>query len=109
MQFEGMNYGDARVSTDDQNPALQLAALKKAGYSALFKDEVISGATTKRRALLRCLAALEPGDTLIDWKLDLLGRNLRDLIYIRGVAKFCARPPAKALAGRTRHSLQDSG
>ena len=77
-----MKYGYARVSTDDQDPALQLAALKKAGCKTLFKDEGISGATTKRPALLRCLAALEPGDTLIVWKLDRLGRNLRDLIHM---------------------------
>jgi Resolvase, N terminal domain len=57
--------GYARVSTDDQNPALQIAALKKAGCQTLFKDEGISGATTKRPALLRCLKKLTPGDTLI--------------------------------------------
>jgi DNA invertase Pin-like site-specific DNA recombinase len=51
-----MKYGYARVSTDDQNPALQLAALKKAGCQIVFKDEGISGATTKRPAL-PCSAA----------------------------------------------------
>ncbi len=75
-----MKYGYARVSTDDQNPALQLAALKKAGCKTIFKDDGISGATTKRPALLRCLKKLEHGDTLIVWKLDRLGRSLRDLI-----------------------------
>jgi Enterobacteriaceae phage serine recombinase len=75
-----MNYGYARVSTDDQTPALQLVALKKAGCKTIFKDDGLSGATTKRHALLRCLKKLEPGDTLIVWKLDRLGRSLRDLI-----------------------------
>src|SRR2546426_7099980 len=75
-----MKYGYARVSTDDQNTALQLAALKKAGCKQVFKDEGLSGATTKRPALIRCLKALRPGDTLIVWKLDRLGRSLRDLI-----------------------------
>ena len=75
-----MKYGYARVSTDDQNTALQIAALKKAGCKTLFKDEGISGATTKRPALLRCLKTLQSGDTLIVWKLDQLGRSLRDLI-----------------------------
>jgi Enterobacteriaceae phage serine recombinase len=75
-----MKYGYARVSTDDQNPALQLAALKKAGCKTVFTDEGISGATTKRPALARCLKTLRPGDTLIVWKLDRLGRSLRDLI-----------------------------
>jgi DNA invertase Pin-like site-specific DNA recombinase len=75
-----MKYGYARVSTDDQNPALQLAALKKAGCKTVFKDEGISGATTKRPALSRCLKALAAGDTLIVWKMDRLGRSLSDLI-----------------------------
>ena len=77
-----MKYGYARVSTDDQNPALQLAALKKAGCREVFKDEGISGATTKRPALLRCLKTLAAGDTLIVWKMDRLGRSLRDLIHM---------------------------
>src|ERR1035437_2361799 len=75
-----MKYGYARVSTDDQTPALQLAALKKAGCKTIFKADGIPGATTKRPALLRCLKKLEHGDTLTVWKLDRLGRSLRDLI-----------------------------
>jgi len=77
-----MKYGYARVSTDDQSPALQLAALKRAGCTpkAIFKDEGISGAIAQRPALLRCLKTLQEGDTLIVWKLDRLGRSLRDLI-----------------------------
>jgi DNA invertase Pin-like site-specific DNA recombinase len=53
-----MKYGYARVSTDDQSAALQLAALKRAGCETPFKDEGLSGATTKRSALLRCLKAM---------------------------------------------------
>jgi DNA invertase Pin-like site-specific DNA recombinase len=75
-----MKYGYARVSTDEQNPALQLSALKKAGCKTIFKDEGISGAMTKRPALTRCLKKLRAGDILIVWKLDRLGRSLRDLI-----------------------------
>src|ERR1700683_5491564 len=74
-----MKYGYARVSTVDRTHALQLAALKKAGCKTIFQDS-LPGATTKRPALLRCLSKLEPGDTLIVWKLDRLGRSLRDLI-----------------------------
>ena len=74
-----MRYGYARVSTDDQTPALQLAALKAAGCKTVFKDEGISGAVSNRPALRRCLNKLAPGDTLIVWKLDRLGRSLRDL------------------------------
>jgi len=77
-----MKYGYARVSIDDQNTALQLAALKKAGCKTIFTDEGISGTTVKRPALTRCLKALRPGDTLIVWKLDRLGRSLRDLIAV---------------------------
>jgi DNA invertase Pin-like site-specific DNA recombinase len=75
-----MKYGYARVSTDDQTPALQVAALKNAGCKTVFKDKGLSGATTKRPALRRCLKKLRPGDVLIVWKLDRLGRSLRDLI-----------------------------
>src|SRR5271167_63206 len=75
-----MKYGYARVSTDDQNLALQLTALKRAGCRTMFKDDGISGTTTKRPALSRCLETLQQGDTLIVWKLDRLGRSLRDLI-----------------------------
>src|SRR5713226_1179574 len=90
-----MKYGYARVSTEDQNPALQLAALKRAGCRKTFKDER-TGATTKRPALLRCLKALQNGDTLIVWKLDRLARSLRDLVSMlddfhqRGIHIFTA-------------------
>ena len=76
-----MKYGYARVSTEDQNPAMQLTALNKAGCTKLFKDEV-TGAHVNRPALARCLKTLEVGDTLIVWKLDRLGRSLRDLIHM---------------------------
>src|ERR1039458_548640 len=75
-----MKYGYARTSTDDQTTALQLAALKRARCSHICEDKGLSGATAKRPALLRCLRTLRPGDTLIVWKLDRLGRSLRDLI-----------------------------
>lgn len=77
-----MKYGYARISTDDQTPAPQLAALKRAGCRTVFKDEGLSGATIKRHALSRCLKKLRDGDILIVWKLDRLGRSLRDLITI---------------------------
>lgn len=75
-----MKYGSARVSTEDQSPALQLTALKCVGCKAIFQDEGLSGATVKRPALSRCLKKLQRGDTLIVWKLDRLGRSLHDLI-----------------------------
>jgi DNA invertase Pin-like site-specific DNA recombinase len=76
-----MRYGYARVSKDEQNPALQMDALKKAGCDRdrIFHEKR-TGATSNRPALRRCLKKLEPGDPLIVWKLDRLGRSLRDLI-----------------------------
>jgi DNA invertase Pin-like site-specific DNA recombinase len=75
-----VKYGYARTSTDDQTTALQLAALKRVKCSHIFEDKGLSGATTKRPSLARCLKTLRAGDTLIVWKLDRLGRSLRDLI-----------------------------
>ena len=83
-----MKYGYARVSTDDQNPALQLSALNRAGCQTVFKDEGLSGTTTERPALLRCLKQLKPGDTLNVWKLDRLGRSVRDLITMHVVFQY---------------------
>jgi len=86
-----MKIGYCRVSTEDQNPDLQLTALKRAGCKRIFTDKA-TGAHTKRPDLNKCLAALSPGDVLIVWKLDRLGRSLRDLIALlddlkgRGVA-----------------------
>jgi DNA invertase Pin-like site-specific DNA recombinase len=74
-----MKYGYARISTEDQNAAMQHTALRQAGCKTIFTDEP-SGAMTKRPALFRCLKKLERGDTLTVWKLDRLGRSLRDLI-----------------------------
>jgi DNA invertase Pin-like site-specific DNA recombinase len=74
-----MKYGYARISTEDQNAAMQHTALRQAGCKTIFTDE-LSGAMTKRPALLRCMKKLERGDTLTVWKLDRLGRGLRDLI-----------------------------
>jgi DNA invertase Pin-like site-specific DNA recombinase len=74
-----MKYGYARVSTDDQNADMQHAALKKDRCKKIFTD-TLPGGTTKRPALLRCLKTLKHGDSLTVWKLDRLGRSLRDLI-----------------------------
>lgn len=76
-----MKIGYARVSTTDQNPALQLDALKKAGCRQVFTDEA-SGASTTRPQLKNALAALKPGDVLTVWKLDRLGRSLSHLIQL---------------------------
>ena len=76
-----MKIGYARVSTSDQNPALQLAALKRERCKRIFIDKA-SGANRKRSELDECLKSLTSGDVLIVWKLDRLGRSLRDLITL---------------------------
>ena len=74
-------FGYARVSTDDQNLALQLDALRKAGCDQVFED-CISGKTTSRPALDRLLPQLRRGDTLAVWKLDRLGRGVLHLVAL---------------------------
>lgn len=75
-----MNYGYARVSTDEQNLNLQLDALERAGCGKIFTDEGVSGAATTRPGLDEALEALQAGDVLTVWKLDRLGRSLPHLI-----------------------------
>jgi DNA invertase Pin-like site-specific DNA recombinase len=71
--------GYARVSTDDQDPQLQLDALTEAGCSRIFSDTA-SGALEARPELERVLDHLREGDSLVVWRLDRLGRSLRHLI-----------------------------
>src|ERR671938_1624995 len=75
----GMLVGYARVSTGDQNLDLQKDALQKAGCKKIFTD-VASGAKDERAGLAEAIAFLRPGDTLVVWKLDRLGRSLKHLI-----------------------------
>ncbi|RMA40897.1 recombinase family protein [Rhodophyticola porphyridii] len=72
--------GYARVSTAEQNLALQVSALRAAGCTEIFEELGVSGAQAERPALEAALGALERGDTLIVWRLDRLGRSLRHLI-----------------------------
>lgn len=74
-----MIYGYARVSTDGQSVAAQLAELTAAGAGKVFR-EVASGAKTDRAQLRRVLAALEAGDVLMVTRLDRLARSTRDLL-----------------------------
>ncbi|HWL51219.1 MAG TPA: recombinase family protein [Chthoniobacteraceae bacterium] len=74
-----MLIGYARISTNDQNLDLQTDALVTAGCEKIFTD-VASGAKSERRGLQDALEFLRPGDVLVVWKLDRLGRSLRHLI-----------------------------
>lgn len=74
-----MLVGYARVSTDDQNLDLQTDALTQAGCERLFSDEM-SGAKSQRPGLNEALDFVRSGDTLVVWRLDRLGRSLKDLV-----------------------------
>lgn len=76
-----MFVGYARVSTLDQNLELQSDALEEAGCDRIFTDTK-SGKDTERTGLKEALEFTRPGDTLVVWKLDRLGRSLKDLIEI---------------------------
>jgi DNA invertase Pin-like site-specific DNA recombinase len=80
--LSGRRIGYARVSTEDQNLALQLDALTRAGCHKIFHDSGISGTVVNRPALDLTLRRLRPGDVLVVWKLDRLGRSLAHLINI---------------------------
>ena len=74
-----MLIGYARVSTLDQDLALQRQALKAAGCERIF-EEAASGAKADRPQLARVLDHMRAGDTLVVWKLDRLARSLQQLI-----------------------------
>ncbi len=74
-----MLVGYARVSTDDQNLNLQRDALDQAGCEQIFEDQ-ISGAKSERLGLQQALQYARAGDSIVVWRLDRLGRSLKDLI-----------------------------
>ena len=74
-----MLIGYARVSTTDQNLDLQIDALTKAGCEKIF-DEKISGGRAERPGLAQAMELLRKDDTLVVWKLDRLGRSVKNLV-----------------------------
>ncbi|AGI10509.1 recombinase family protein (plasmid) [Xanthomonas citri pv. citri] len=74
-----MLVGYARVSTQDQNPALQLDALTAADCEKVFTEKA-SGAQRDRPELAAALSYMRAGDSLVVWKLDRLARSLPQLI-----------------------------
>src|SRR5271166_4273840 len=96
-----MKYGYARVSTDGQSIAAQVAALRKHGAGKVFR-EVASGAKTDRTQLRRVLDQLDTGDVLMVTRLDRLARSTRDLLNT--LASITGKGPASARSathGRT--------
>ena len=77
----GARLGYAQVSTDDQNLDLQRDALTQAGCRQVYEEKA-SGKGADRPELDHVLADLRPGNTLVVWRLDRLGRNLADLVRI---------------------------
>ena len=73
-----MLIGYARISTEDQKLDLQRQALEEAGCERIFEDT--AGGAAERPALRAALDHLRAGDTLVVWRLDRLGRSLKDLI-----------------------------
>mgnify|MGYP003138871458 CR=1 FL=1 len=76
-----MLVGYARVSTFDQDSALQVDALRTAGCERIFTEK-ISGAVAARPQFEAALALLRPDDVLVVWRLDRLARSLRQLIDV---------------------------
>lgn len=78
-----MLIGYARVSTQEQNLDLQMEALAKAGCKKIFDDK-ISGSRSDRPGLAKALEMLREDDTLVVWKLDRLGRSVKQLVDLVG-------------------------
>ncbi|VAM37364.1 resolvase domain-containing protein [Enterobacter hormaechei] len=83
-----MQIGYVRVSTNDQNTDLQQQALERAGCEQIF-EEKMSGTVANRPALKKLLRTLNEGDTLVVWKLDRLGRSMRNLVLLVDELRQC--------------------
>lgn len=70
----------ARVSLDEQSIDYQLHALEAAGCDIIYKDDGVSAVARRRPGFEQALAALQPGDTLMVWKLDRAFRSLRQAL-----------------------------
>jgi DNA invertase Pin-like site-specific DNA recombinase len=81
-----MILGYARVSTDEQDTALQLDALAGAGCERIWQEKA-SGSRADRPELARLLDHARPGDVVVVWRLDRLARSLRQLIETAGLLK----------------------
>ena len=102
-----MKFGYARVSTRDQNLALQLDALRQQNCVKIFQERV-SGAKAERTELVRLPEEVREGDVIVIWKLDRLGRSLRHLVSLvhdlmeRGVALKSLNDPIDTTSSHGR-------
>ena len=96
-----MKIGYARVSTLDQNPNLQRDALERAGCEKVIVDRV-GGTTAARPGLAKVKELLRAGDALVVWRLDRLGRSLKDLIA------WAAWLEANGIALQSLHEVIDT-
>lgn len=77
-----MKIGYARVSTQDQDTALQLDALNQHGCERIYQEKASGASRRGRVELEKCLASLQNGDVLIVYKIDRIARSLFDLLAI---------------------------
>lgn len=82
MKSRTRKIGYARVSTDEQNLDLQIRALECVNCERIYSDSGISGSISARPGLEHALADLCPGDKLVVWRLDRLGRSLVHLVQL---------------------------
>lgn len=106
MSNASKTFGYARVSTRDQSESLQVDALTAAGCEKIFTER-LSASTRERPQLDRLLDQLRPGDRVVVWRLDRLGRSLRDLIEL--VAEFDAGEVAFASLTESIDTSSPSG
>ncbi len=76
-----MKIGYARISTREQNLNMQVIALEEAGCERIY-EEIVSGVKAERPILHNLINQLRPDDILVIWKLDRLGRSLKNLVHL---------------------------
>jgi Resolvase, N terminal domain len=92
-----MQIGYARISTNEQDAAAQVAALRTAGCELIFKEKASCG-RWERPELHRLLGQLRRGDVVVVWKLDRLSRSLKDVLTTYGDRGAVATAQLKAQA-----------
>lgn len=81
-KLTGLKIGYARVSTDDQELRLQRDALTRAGCHNIYEEHASASKVRRRPELEKALIDLRPNDVLVVWRLDRLGRDMRELIRL---------------------------